>query len=243
LQSIVAQTTAPTEVIVVDDAGGSQRDLVQQAVENCGLKRARVIANSRMQGASGARNTGAECATGELLAFLDDDDEWLPGYLCEALARFQSRELDLVCADLVYRYDDGSERPGKNAPDRLALELFLTRNPGLIGSNFVIRRSLYGEIGGFDESLPTSEDMDFGIRISLSGAVRYERLRRRLVRHYQHSGPRLSIPEGEAMRAGVRLFYERHGHRMTAAQLEEFNRVFSRSTSGPDETRLVKDHE
>jgi GT2 family glycosyltransferase len=230
LRSIAAQAVPPAEVIIVDDGDERHGDLVRQAVEKCSLERTRVVANTHRKGVSGARNTGAEFGTGKLLAFLDDDDEWLPDYLSEALARFSSRRLDMVCADLMYRFDDGTERPGKNAPDRLAPDLFLTRNPGLIGSNLIIRRSVYQKIGGFDEGFPSSEDMDFGIRVSLFGGVRYEPLRRRLVRHYQHSGPRLSLPEGEAMRAGVRRFYELHGHRMTAEQLEEFQRVFSRST-------------
>lgn len=230
LRSIVAQAVRPTEVIIVDDGEERHGDLVRQAVEKCALEHARVVANAHGKGISGARNTGAEFGTGELLAFLDDDDEWLPEYLSEILTRFNSRRLDMICTDLVYLSDDGTERPGKSAPDRLASDLFLTRNPGLIGSNLTIRRSVYRKIGGFDEGLPSSEDMDFGIRVSLVGGVRYEPLRQRLVRHYQHSGPRLSLPEGEAMRAGVRRFYELHGHRMTAAQREEFWRVFSRST-------------
>lgn len=49
----------------------------------CGLEDVQVVANLRGKGASGARNTGANLATGELLAFLDDDDEWLPAYLSE----------------------------------------------------------------------------------------------------------------------------------------------------------------
>jgi len=230
LRSIAAQTVIPAEIIVVEDTDESRGAAARRAVNNYGLDKVIVVGNSRAKGVSGARNTGAELGTGELLAFLDDDDEWLPDYLSNALARFNSRQLDMVCADLVYHFDDGTERPGKNAPDRLAPDLFLTRNPGLIGSNLIIRRSVYRKIGGFDEGLPSSEDMDFGIRVSLVGGVRYEPLRQRLVRHYQHSGPRLSLPEGEAMRAGVRRFYELHGHRMTAAQREEFWRVFSSST-------------
>ena len=127
-----------------------------------------------------------------------------------------------MCTDLLYRYDDGSERPGKPAFDRLAIDLFLTRNPGLIGSNLIIRRALYSELGGFDESLRCAEDNDFGIRLCLHGAVRYAPLRQMLVRHYQHTGPRICTPRGEAVRSGLRRFFELHAHRMTPAQREEF---------------------
>jgi glycosyltransferase involved in cell wall biosynthesis len=228
LQSIVAQALRPAEVIVVDDADGGDPDATRQVLEKYGLKGVRVVANSHAKGVAGARNTGAALSTGEVLAFLDDDDEWLPFYLVEALARFELRRLDLMCADLVYRFDDGSERPGKSAPDRLAAELFLTRNPGLIGSNFMIRRSLYSAIGGFDESLLTLEDMDFGLRLSLCGGVKYTPLHQRLVRHYHHTGPRLCTPKAAAMRTGVRRFYELYAQRMTEAQREEFRRSMHR---------------
>jgi glycosyltransferase involved in cell wall biosynthesis len=222
LRSIAAQELAPTEIIIVDDAGIGSNDSTFRVLQRCGLRAAHLVANSRAKGASGARNTGAAVATGDLLAFLDDDDEWLPSYLAEALHAFTSRELDVMCTDLLCQFDDGIEREGKASPDRLLPELFLTRNPGLVGSNFIIRRSLYRKIGGFDESLPTCNDRDFGIRLSLSGDVRYGRLFKRLVRHHQHKGPKLCTPNGEAMRAGVRRFYAIHGHRMSETQREQF---------------------
>lgn len=222
LRSIAEQKVVPAEVIVVDDAGRGYVNATRQVAENCGLNSVLVVTNSHAKGVSGARNTGADFSTGDLLAFLDDDDEWLPCYLSAALASFDSRGLDMVCTDLVYQFDDGSERPGKNAPDCLVPELFLTRNPGLIGSNFIIRRSLYRQVGGFDESLLTLEDMDFGFRLSLCGEVRYERSQRRLVRHYQHTGLRLCTPQAKAMRAGVRRFYNLYASRMTETQREEF---------------------
>lgn len=187
-----------------------------------GFGAAQVAVNSRVKGASGARNTGAELAAGTLLAFLDDDDEWLPSFLAEALRQFESEDLDMVCGDLLCRFDDGIDRPAKTAPVRLLPELFLTRNPGLVGSNIILRRSLFRAIGGFDESLLTAEDMDLGLRLSLRGDVRYARLPKRLVRVHQHQGAKLCMPAGEAMSAGIRRFYELHAERMTAAQREEF---------------------
>lgn len=234
LRSIAAQKVIPAEVIVVDDAGEGHVNATRQAVENCSLNSVLVVTNAHTKGASGARNTGAVLSTGELLAFLDDDDEWLPCYLSEALASFGLYRLDMVCTDLLYRFDDGSERPGKSAPERLAPELFLTTNPGLIGSNFIIRRSLYRQLGGFDESLRTLEDMDFGFRLSLCSEIRYEPLQRRLVRHYQHSGPRLCTPQAKAMRAGVRQFYNLYAPRMTQMQREAF-RASVRRLWGIDE--------
>jgi glycosyltransferase involved in cell wall biosynthesis len=222
LRSVAAQELVPSELIVVDDASEGHEAVTRRAVEQWGLGPVQVVANSRAKGAGGARNTGAELANGEVLAFLDDDDEWLPSYLAEAVHAFGSRELDVMCADLLCQFDDGVDRPSKKAPDSLAPELFLTRNPGLIGSNIIIRRSLYREIGGFNETLPTCNDRDFGIRLGLHGGVRYEALRKRLVRHYQHRKARLCMPKSDAMCTGIRRFYEIHSHRMTETQRKAF---------------------
>ena len=160
--------------------------------------------------------------------FLDDDDEWAPSYVGEVMHCWNAARADVVCTDFVLRFDDGTERPGNGAPTELAASLFLTRNPGLIGSNLVIRRALYLALGGFDESLPAAEDMDFGLRLSLHGGVRYAPLHRPLVIHHQHHEARLCTPRGAAMRAGITRFYELHGQRMTGAQQEDFRRRVGR---------------
>jgi GT2 family glycosyltransferase len=234
LASVYAQRAAPDEVIVVDDGAGTYAGATRSAVARFRRQGARVIANQRPKGPSGARNAGAERATGALLAFLDDDDEWLPEYLEEALGCFGPDGVDALCTDLLYRYDDGSERPGKRAPDALTASAFLTRNPGIIGSNLIIRSSLYRELGGFDESLPTYEDVDFGLRLSLHAGARYAPLHRPLVRHHQHTRDRLCMRLGDSMRAGVRRFFELHGKRMNAAEHERF-RDSVRELWGTDE--------
>lgn len=218
LASVRAQSLAPAEVLVVDDGGEAA------APSGSAGPGARIVANTHARGPSGARNCGAEQARGTLLAFLDDDDEWLPSYLATAAARMAADALDVLCTDLLYRYEDGAERPGKRAPAGLDPSHFLTRNPGLIGSNLIIRRAAYAAVGGFDESLLAAEDMDFGLRLGLQPGLRYAPLGERLVRHHHHRGPRLCTPRGDAIRAGIRRFFALHGPRMDAAQRAEFHR-------------------
>jgi glycosyltransferase involved in cell wall biosynthesis len=240
LRSIAAQKLVPAEIIVVDDAGSGHEIVTRDALRRAGFSDVTVVANLRGKGASGSRNTGAALAVGELLAFLDDDDEWLPSYLAEALRVIEFNDREVIGTDLMCRCDDEIDRPGKSAPDRLLPDSFLTRNPGLGGSNLIIKRSLYHEIGGFEESLPACNDMDFGLRLSLRAGVKYGRVSQRLVRFCQHSGPKLGTVRGESMRAGVRRFYELHAHRMTAAQKEEF-RSGVRTWWGIDENGEILD--
>lgn len=222
LASVRAQTLAPAEIIVVDDG----RDAAPLALDEPVV---RVVRNDHARGASGARNCGAARARGPLLAFLDDDDDWLPAYLASAVARIAAEGLDVLCTDFLYVEDeDGSERPGKAAPAALDAALFLTRNPGLVGSNIVVRAAAFRAIGGFDETLPAANDMDFGIRLSLNPGLRYAPLHLALVRHHRHRGPRLGMHRGDAMRAGIRRFFALHGARMSAAQRDEFGRRMRR---------------
>ena len=157
-----------------------------------------------------------------MLAFLDDDDEWLPAYLETALSIFDEGAVDVVCVDFLRCDPRGVERAGKAAPERLSSDAFLTRNPGLVGSNILIRRGLYREVGGFDETLPSHNDVDLGLRLSLRPGIDYRPLHRSLVRLHEDSERRLSTPRSAAKCHGVRRFYELHGHRMNDAQRAEF---------------------
>lgn len=232
IRSVHAQTSGPLEIGVVIDGPDAATEAALAPLEGPLL---RVVRLPDSGGPGRARNVGAAAGRAHWVAFLDDDDEWLPTYLATAVARVAAERLDLLCTDLLYRYDDErGERPGKNAPDGLDVQFFLTRNPGLIGSNLIITTASYAAIGGFDESLQTSEDMDFGIRLSLRGGFRYAPLRERLVRHHQHGRPRLCTRRGDAMRAGVARFFALHGARMSAAQREQFGEAI-RTLWGVDE--------
>src|SRR3954471_3920817 len=78
--SVLAQTERDLEVIVVDDAStdGTAQRLAELAK---GDDRIRIIANAVALGGGGARNAGIAASRGQWVAFLDDDDEWLPAKL------------------------------------------------------------------------------------------------------------------------------------------------------------------
>src|SRR5436853_333315 len=94
IASILAQTSPPFEVIVVDD-GSSDRSVA--IAESFGPP-IRVLRQDH-RGVSAARNHGVRAARGALLAFLDADDLFLPAKLAQQLARFTVRpELELSAA-------------------------------------------------------------------------------------------------------------------------------------------------
>lgn len=172
VESVLAQESDATgEVIIVFDACPVD---VPEVTPPDGWT-VRGIENGRSRGLAGARNSGIDAAVGRLVAFLDDDDEWLPGKLAAQLRRFEeSPEAIVVGTAMVV--DDGENRHVRLVPsEALDHEAFLrNRNPGLHSSSLMFRREvLQGELGLIDEELPRSygEDYDILLRASELGLV------------------------------------------------------------------------
>ncbi len=181
LDSVVAQTFADYEVIVINDGSPDIEDL------ECALARFTGRLNYLKQenrGASAARNTGLRAAQGELVAFLDADDLWLPNYLYEQVKFMRARDCDLVCADAEV-FNDAS-REEKTYMESLMADApptgdvtflgLLSAEQSLITSGVVARRELIHQVGLFDEALRNSQDFDLWLRLARLGAqMAYQR--------------------------------------------------------------------
>ena len=107
LASVFAQRFAPCEVIVVND-GSSDATAVQ--LVKFADTRLRAIHHQRPLGAAAARNAGLALARAPIVAFLDDDDEQLPGFLAETVhAHSMAPRMDLVWTGVIFHQPDGSE--------------------------------------------------------------------------------------------------------------------------------------
>ena len=195
IDSALAQTYAPVEVIVVDDGSTDDTPRVLAAYGD----RIRVIRQAN-QGAGAARNAGLAASRGEYVAFLDSDDIWLPRKLELQMGRFDADPaLGLVhCgAETIDEHGrttgyllDGLE--GWVASDLLRLD----REVMGPGSDIVVPRRVADEVGGFDVRLPPSEDWDFSYRIAAKYRVGY--VAEPLIRYRQHGGGiHLNIPKME----------------------------------------------
>lgn len=151
------------EIIVADN--GSTDDTVQVATE----LGARVLP-APIPGPSAARNVGLRAATGDYIAFLDDDDLWLPGALRAQLALLADRPDLGGCFGQILPTDWEGRPLGDLYPSSLpangdVFEALLCRWPQ-IGS-LVVRASVRETVGYLDESLLTAEDWDWLLRLSL----------------------------------------------------------------------------
>jgi glycosyltransferase involved in cell wall biosynthesis len=134
----------------------------------------RTLSNSRTPGLAGGRNTGILAAAGDLIAFCDDDDEWLPGKLAAQVRLWDAvPEAALVATGIRIESAGGSHV--RLPPARATFADFLdSRITEIHPSTFLLRRAdLLGGIGLVDEDLPASygEDYDLLLRVARLGPV------------------------------------------------------------------------
>lgn len=124
-----------------------------------------VIANSRTEGLAGARNTGILISSGELVAFCDDDDLWLPSKLSRQVELLMENAMAPMVTTSI-RVDYGDRSTIRLAgTDRVSHDmLVVSRMSMLHSSTFVFRRSaLDGALGMINEDIPGSQNEDWDI--------------------------------------------------------------------------------
>jgi glycosyltransferase involved in cell wall biosynthesis len=189
IRSVLGQTYADFEVIVVDDGS---TDGTAGVVAAFGDPRVSYVRLARNSGASAARNAGIRVARGKFLAFQDSDDEWLPAKLQKQMSVFERGPggLGVVYSDMQRVWDDGTTSYFA-APDVLPGRLLGTsvwfyQVCDLGVQSTVIRREWLDAAGHFNEALPALEDLEMFIRLSkLCG---FERLREPLVKYHDTEG-------------------------------------------------------
>lgn len=163
LESVKAQGIRDLEVILGDDAStDSTLELATSIFPD--LKVARLPSN---KGASAARNAALKLAKGNLIAFLDSDDEWVPGKLASQIGFLEDHPEVGLCGSghlLMSRDGEPIPHPGRNPPDwRRELH---TAESFHGASTSVVRREVLESVGTFDERLRVLEDWDWLLRVS-----------------------------------------------------------------------------
>ena len=169
LVSVLSQSFADLELIVVDDAS---TDSTAERVAAIDDPRVRLLRLETNGGESRAMNAGIAAARGRLIAFQDADDEWLPGKLDRQVAIMTGdAAISFVCTGLVHIYPDRSivDVAGFQPDDELWKRLLaetLVAKPCVLA-----RREALDRAGPFDETLPTGADQEMWIRLALEGTV------------------------------------------------------------------------
>lgn len=168
IESVFAQSFKDWELVIVDDGSN---DSTFEIVESFKDPRINYIRQNN-RGVSAARNAGVARSTAPLIAFLDSDDLWLPEKLKTQISFFDANPEIAVCQTEEIWMRRGvrvnpalkhAKRSGWIFKDCLPLCIV---SPSAV----MIRRKVFDELGGFDESFPACEDYDLWLRTSL----RYE---------------------------------------------------------------------
>lgn len=176
IQSVLRQSLRNFEIIIVNDGGEPIEKIIKEVAPESVYVR-----HDRNRGLAAARNTGLRLARGKYVAYLDDDDRFLPHHLKTTISFLENTNSHVVYTDAYRVYEDMSNgvyaEIKRDVPysydfdkDRILVENFI---PVLC---VVHRRTCLDDVGFFDENLPVLEDWDLWIRMSRK--YRFHHLRR-----------------------------------------------------------------
>lgn len=169
LDSVVAQTFCDWELIVIDDGSRPEEwDAVRESVERV-RERAPHLAvellRQKNAGVSATRNRAVAMARGEWVAFLDNDDVWLPQKLEKQMAQLEAHPGVGLCHtgfDLI----DGRDVRSPGYGRRVSFHEMLSGEFGVLLSSSVMSRAALIEVGLFDPFLPGAQDLDVFFKIA-----------------------------------------------------------------------------
>ncbi len=183
LESVFQQTYNNYEIIIIDDGS---TDESKQVLESY-LDKVKYIYQNN-QGVAAARNKGLEVATGEYIAFLDQDDYFLPEKLESQVAKLEKRKnLGLVISGWQIVNEEGEGKsavqPWLNLP-QLDTEELIIYKPVLL-SAMLFRRNWLEKVGKFETNLYQTYDVELVLRLAAQGC-RADWVRKALVCYRQH---------------------------------------------------------
>lgn len=162
LESVFAQTFTDYEIVAVNDGSTDETASVLAGYRD----RIHVVSQSN-RGLSAARNAGVHASSGELIAFIDDDDLWMPEKLARCVAVLDQDPNCVLAYTGAVRVDlTGSPMPIQNADgegiDSPTMAQMLERPWNVVPCQFVVRRAVFERCDGFDERfVSTCEDLYF----------------------------------------------------------------------------------
>ncbi|MBR8838295.1 MAG: glycosyltransferase [Stigonema ocellatum SAG 48.90 = DSM 106950] len=195
IESVLAQTYTDYEIIVVNDGSpDNTKEVLDQFGDHI------TAIHQENQGVSAARNAGIRAAQGQYIAFLDDDDLWLPNKLEKQIACLESNpKIGLVYSDM-FCFDENGVFPhtwAKANPTPPIQECWILFVRNFIPTpSVVVRQECLDKVGLFDETLTTCEDYDLWLRIIEKWSVHF--LNEPLVR-YRRSANSLQSNEDQQL--------------------------------------------
>lgn len=160
VNSVKNQSCKVNEIIIVDNGSN---------IKKYKYSKVKYIKTNYAIGASLARNIGAANSNSEFLAFLDDDDVWDKNYIKNSKKYF-SKNFILI-GKIHSKFNKKIiENKSKNFNDiNSSLKNLYIKNPGIIGSNIIIPKTIFNDVKGFDKNLPLGQDKGLAIEAKKKG--------------------------------------------------------------------------
>lgn len=175
INSIKNQTYNCIDIIIIDD---NEHDSIfsDEIKDYCKSQNLTYVKNIGHKGACSARNLGISLAKGDYIAFLDDDDEWLPTKI--------EKQIEYIADSNVLIYCNGWRKDIRTTPSiinyyrnpecfKTSVSFFELLQKNYIGttSQFLIKKECLEQINGFDENMLARQDYDLCLRLSQLGVL------------------------------------------------------------------------
>ena len=214
IESVQQQRWPNIEIIVIDDASTDDTTQFLKKLVDTSAVPIKFIRNEVPQGGAGARNSGIDLAEGQYIAFLDDDDIWMPEKLSLQIEMMKANpSASSVSCSFFVQHSSGRQTVKYISSPKDVQQILNTNHLG--GASMCLTtRQMLCEIGGFDAGLRSAQDWDLWIKLNDRGKVLV--CSEPLVKYVYHQGVTItSNPHSKY--AGRRRLYIRYKERMTAA--------------------------
>jgi glycosyltransferase involved in cell wall biosynthesis len=185
ITSILSQTFQDYEIVIVDDGS---IDNTESVVDSFSCAKIKYIKHDSNRGEATSRNTGIKHSHGEFIAFLDDDDEWMPEKLDRQITLMSQhgKQVGGIYTGILTIDRDSGDLVEQIIPQKRGYiyDDLLVENCVFTPSTVLLRRECFTKVGLFDRNITYGPDYDMWIRIAKE--YQFEYIKEPLVKYYIH---------------------------------------------------------